>query len=115
LAQLSAALGRRRIERLCLPSTHGGRSYRPLICDTQARHKMLIVLINFWQLAPKTIEQLFHDPGDHAGELETSFLLHVQPDWVLMNQAGEGATVPFKLKTLKQPGVWPARPWSQTH
>jgi creatinine amidohydrolase len=73
------------------------------------------VVINFWQLCPDAVKEIFADPGDHAGELETSFLLHVRPDLVQMDQAGPGATVPFKLKTLKAPGVWTPRPWSQSH
>jgi creatinine amidohydrolase len=32
-----------------------------------------------------------------------------------MDQAGEGKTVPFKLASLKRPGVWTPRPWSATH
>src|SRR3954467_10225893 len=115
LADVAHSLTAQGIDRLVLLNAHGGNDFKPLVRDLQARFGMLIVLINFWQLAPKAVEQIFHDPGDHAGELETSFLLHVQPDWVVMNQAGEGATVPFKLKTLKQPGVWTPRPWSKTH
>jgi creatinine amidohydrolase len=115
LSDVAHSLVSQGIDRLVLLNAHGGNDFKPLVRDLQARHKMLIVLINFWQLAPQAVEQIFHDPGDHAGELETSFLLHVHPDWVVMNQAGEGSTVPFKLKTLKQPGVWTPRPWSKTH
>ena len=81
----------------------------------QAQFHMLIVLVNFWQVAPETAKATFDEPGDHAGELETSFLLHVRPAWVGMGQASSGKTVPFQIEALKQPGVWTPRPWSATH
>ena len=77
---------------------------------------MLIAVINFWQMIPNAAEEIFDDPGDHAGELETSFLLHVRPDLVApLSEAGPGTTNPFKLTTLKRPGVWTPRPWSASH
>jgi creatinine amidohydrolase len=76
---------------------------------------MLVAVINFWQMAPQTVNEIFADPGDHAGELETSFLMHVRPEWVALDQAGDGRTVPFKLGSLKKPGVWTPRPWSASH
>jgi len=115
LSDVAHSLSSQGIDRLLLLNAHGGNDFKPLVRDISARLKMLIVLVNFWQMIPKTVEQVFDEPGDHAGELETSFLLHVRPEWVVMDQAGEGKTVPFKLGSLKKPGVWTPRPWSVTH
>ena len=57
----------------------------------------------------------FTIPGDHAGELETSLVLHLQGDLVEMEQAGDGRRVPFAIEKIAQPGVWTPRPWSQSH
>jgi creatinine amidohydrolase len=115
LADVAHSLTAQGIDRLVLLNAHGGNDFKPLVRDLQAQFKMLIVLINFWQLVPDVAAATFDDPGDHAGELETSFLLHVRPEWVRMEQAGEGKTVPFRIEALKQPGVWTPRPWSATH
>jgi creatinine amidohydrolase len=115
LADVAHSLTKQGIDRLVLLNAHGGNDFKPLVRDLQAQFGMLIVLINFWQLVPEVTRQTFDDPGDHAGELETSFLLHVCPEWVRMDQAGDGKTVPFKIEALKQPGVWTPRPWSATH
>jgi creatinine amidohydrolase len=115
LADVAHSLTKQGIDRLVLLNAHGGNDFKPLVRDLQAQFGMLIVLINFWQLLPEMTRQTFEDPGDHAGELETSFLLHVCPEWVRMDQAGDGKTVPFKIEALKQPGVWTPRPWSATH
>ena len=115
LADVAHSLTTQGIDRLVLLNAHGGNEFKPIVRDVQARFSMLIAVINFWQLAPDAARQTFDDPGDHAGELETSFLLHVRPQWVRLEQAGEGKTVPFKLQSLKRPGVWTPRPWSATH
>jgi len=116
LADVAHSLAAQGIDRLVLLNAHGGNDFKPLIRDLQAEFKMLIVLINFWQLLPEVARATFDDPGDHAGELETSFLMHARPDWVApLSEAGPGATTPFKLAGLKRPGVWTPRPWSATH
>src|SRR5690606_17614244 len=58
---------------------------------------------------------IFDEPGDHAGELETSLLMHLAPNLVQLDQAGPGERVPFNLKGLGQPGVWTPRPWARSH
>ena len=115
LTDVTRSLKAQGIDRLVLLNAHGGNDFKPFVRDLQASSGVLIVLINFFQLRPDVVKEVFDDSGDHAGELETSFLLHVRPDLVQMDQAGPGATVPFKLKRLKQPGVWTPRPWSASH
>src|SRR5678816_1225020 len=102
LSDVAHSLAAQGIDRLVLLNAHGGNDFKPLVRDVQAPFKMLIVLINFWQLLPDVTRATFDDPGDHAGELETSFLLHVRPEWVRMEQAGDGRTVPFRIDALKQ-------------
>ena len=115
LGDVAHSLSSQGIDRLVVLNAHGGNDFKPLVRDIAAQFRMLVVVINFWQLVPEVTKEVFDDPGDHAGELETSFLLYVRPQWVRMEQAGEGRTVPFRIEALKQPGVWTPRPWSATH
>ena len=66
-------------------------------------------------LTNPAVERIFAEPGDHAGDLETSLIMHLRPDLVVMEQAGAGMTVPWKLTTLKQANAWTPRPWSHVH
>ena len=115
LSDVAHSLTTQGIDRLLVLNAHGGNEFKPLIRDVQSQYRMLIVVINFWQMVPEVATATFDDLGDHAGELETSFLLHVHPEWVRMEQAGEGRTVPFSVDALKRPGVWTPRPWSKSH
>ena len=41
-------------------------------------------------------------------------MMHLSPETVHLEQAGTGASKPFTLKSLKQPGIWTPRPWKYT-
>lgn len=103
------------IDRLLILNAHGGNEFKPLVRDVSAEYEMLVAVINFWQMATDAQKEIFDDVGDHGGELETSLILHVRPELVVMNQAGPGARVPFQIEALGKPGVWTPRPWSRSH
>jgi len=115
LADVVHSLTRQKIDRLVIVNGHGGNEFKPLIRDLQERFGVLIVLVNFFQLIPEVLKATFDDPGDHAGEMETSMILHLRPQWVYMEQAGPGATNKFQIAGVQRPGVWTPRPWSATH
>ncbi len=106
------------IFRLVILNGHGGNEFKPLVRDLQSefsRQNLLIIVVNFYELIPEVIQQTFDAPGDHAGELETSLMLHLHPELVEMEKAGRGERIPFQIRSLAQPGVWTPRPWSRCH
>lgn len=115
LNDVADSLKRQGLDKLILLNAHGGNDLKPLVRDLQGRTGMFVVVINFWQMLPEFAKSTFADPGDHAGELETSMLLHLRPDWVQVDQAGPGTMNHFEVEGLRQPGVWTPRPWSATH
>ena len=115
LSDVARSLSAQGIDRLVLLNGHGGNDFKPMIRDVQREFGMLIVLINFFQVRPELLKQIFAEPGDHAGEMETSLILHLRPDWVELSQAGDGGRVPFVIEGLTQSGVWTPRPWSAVH
>jgi creatinine amidohydrolase len=115
LTDVSLSLKRQGIDRLLLLNSHGGNDFKPLIRDIQLETGVMIVLVNFYQMCREEEKQIFDNSGDHAGQLETSFLLHVCPDLVEMEQAGPGPRIPFAITELNQSGVWTPRPWSKSH
>jgi creatinine amidohydrolase len=115
LTDVARSLSAQGIDRLVVLNGHGGNDFKPLIRDVQKQFGMLIVLVNFFQIRPEVLAKIFDEPGDHAGEMETSLILHLRPDWVNMKAAGSGSRVPFAIEGLRQDGVWTPRPWSATH
>jgi creatinine amidohydrolase len=115
LSDVARSLSAQGIDRLVALNAHGGNEFKPLIRDVQKQFQMLIVRIDFFQVRSELLTEIFDEAGDHAGEMETSLLLHLRPDWVAMDQAGSGQRVPFAIPGLNQGGVWTPRPWSASH
>ncbi len=115
LRDVVQSLRRQGIDRLVLLNGHGGNEFKPLVRDLMLESGSFIVVVDFWRVRPDAVERIFAQPGDHAGELETSLIMHLRPDLVVMEQAGEGMTLPWKLTTLKRANAWTPRPWSHVH
>ncbi len=115
LRDVVESLAAQGIDRLVLLNAHGGNEFKPMVRDLVRQTGSLIVVVNFWQLQPDARTSTFDAPGDHGDEMETSLLLHLCPECVQLQHAGDGSRVPFDVAGLDQPGVWTPRPWSQSH
>lgn len=115
LRDVVMSLKRQGIDRVVVVNAHGGNHFKPLVRDLALESGALIVVVDFWGMRPDASAQIFTDPGDHGGDMETSLLLHLCPHLVVMSQAGPGLAKAWALQSLKQPGVWTPRPWSAVH
>ena len=71
-----------------------------------------IVLVDWYDVVPK--DGFFEERIDeHAGEQETSVMLHYFPHLVKMKEAGNGSTKPMKLESLNKKIGWMPRNWSE--
>jgi creatinine amidohydrolase/Fe(II)-dependent formamide hydrolase-like protein len=68
--------------------------------------------VNWYQIVdPKAF---FSDLGDHAGELETSVMLHLAPELVRpLSEAGPGRARRFTIAALRDGWAWAPRRWRQ--
>jgi creatinine amidohydrolase len=115
LADVARSLTLQGIDRLIVLNTHGGNEFKPIVRDVQKEFGIFIVVVNFFQMKPELMKEIFEIPDDHAGEMETSLILHLRPGWVELEAAGEGRRLPFEIEGLTQAGVWTPRPWSKVH
>lgn len=116
LRDVALSLTTQGIDRLVILNGHGGNEFKPLVRDLQLEFELLVVVVNFWVAGAAVYESVFEETsGDHANEMETSLLLHLRPEWVVMDQAGPGERIPMALKTIGEVGGWTPRPWSHIH
>jgi creatinine amidohydrolase len=112
LGDIARSLEVQGIKKLLILNGHGGNDFRQMIRELQPVCSVFICAINWWSCVDPA--PFFAEPGDHAGELETSMMMHIAPDLVLsLPEAGEGRARKFKVKGLREGWAWAPREWSR--
>jgi creatinine amidohydrolase len=98
------------IEKLVILNGHGGNDFRQIIRELQTQTRVLLCQVNWYScLDPRPF---FEVPGDHAGELETSLMMHLMPDLVRpLGTAGPGTSNKFTVQGLRDGWAWTQRHW----
>jgi creatinine amidohydrolase len=111
LNDVVACLARQGIPRLCVFNAHGGNDFKPMLRELQPRYPaVFLCTLNWWQVVPDG--GFFDEPGDHAGEMETSVLQAIAPALVLpLAEAGDGAARRFRPSGLRAGWAWAQRDW----
>ena len=112
LADLVESLEAQGLNKLLVLNGHGGNEFKGMIRELQAKSDVFLCLINWYGVLEN--EDFFSLPGDHAGEMETSLMLHLHPELVLpLEEAGSGAARAFSVRGLKEGWAWAPRNWIQ--
>ena len=111
LGDIAAALDHQGIAKLVVLNGHGGNDFRQMVRELSPRLDLFICTVDWFKLVRS---DLFEEVGDHAGEMETSLMQHLAPDWVLpLSQAGDGRERKFKIAALREGWAWTQRDWLQ--
>lgn len=113
LKDIVQVLSIQRICKLIILNGHGGNYFKQMIRELYGLYPdVFICTMNWWKVVDWT--QYFDDPGDHAGEMETSAILHIAPGLVRpLEEAGDGSAKTFKPKGLKEGWVSAQRKWTE--
>jgi creatinine amidohydrolase len=116
IRDLVESLANSGIRKVVLLNSHGGNDLKPVLRELYGRTSAHVFLCNWYQILRDVERDLFEDPGDHAGELETAFglayfpdLVARHPDGALAADAGAVASTPFEA--LNRGWVTMTRPW----
>ncbi len=112
LADIAHALEVQGIRKLVIVNGHGGNDFRQMIRELQPMCGLFICAVNWWNCIASAPH--FDEPGDHAGELETSVMMSIAPESVLpLSEAGDGRARRFKVKGLRDGWAWAPRQWTR--
>lgn len=113
LKDLITVLNRQSIKKLVIMNTHGGNDFKQHIRELNLLFpEMLLTQCNWFKMPGA--ERFFDDLGEHAGEVETSLMMHLYPHLVLpLQEAGKGRAKKFRVQALNQGWAWAERRWSQ--
>ena len=100
------------LEKLVIINSHGGNDFRQMIRELQPKSRVFISTINWW--TSLDAKRYFDEPGDHAGEMETSMMMVIAPGVLLpLSEAGEGKTRGFRVAGLRDGLAWAPRKWTE--
>ena len=112
LADVVRTLDRQGFRKLVVLNGHGGNDFRQMIREIEPNTRVFTSLVNWY--AVENPRGHFRDLGDHAGELETSVMLHVAPALVApLAEAGSGAERASRLRGIRERWAWAPRQWTQ--
>ena len=112
LGDLASALAGQGIRKLLILNSHGGNDFKQMIRELQPKVDLFICSINWWTCVKSA--DFFDEPGDHAGELETSLMMVMQPDLIRpLSEAGAGNARKFQVAGLRDGWAWAPRQWTK--
>lgn len=112
LRDVADALSRQGIPKLVVLNGHGGNNFRQMLREIQAAYPTMFFSVVNWYDAAKWSDY-FQDLGDHAGEMETSVIMHIAPDLVLpLSEAGSGKARVFRIPAFREKWAWAQRQWN---
>ena len=100
------------IRKLVIFNGHGGNDFRQIIRELQPATPVFLASLDWWKVLDAS--RYFEQEGDHAGELETSVMMHIAPELVApLDTAGEGVERRFRVRALRERWVWAPRRWTE--
>ena len=106
-------LNRQGIYKLIILNSHGGNDFKTMIRELGLQYpKMFLCSCNWYQSVDQ--KQFFENKDDHAGEMETSVIMHLTPHLVRpLSEAGDGAAKKFRITGIREGWAWAERKWLQ--
>lgn len=111
LQDIVESLNHQGIKKLVIVNGHGGNSFKNMFRDLALDYPDFTIVVCDWFAIVKQPD-FFDYPDDHAGEMETSVMMHFHPELIDLNEAGDGAANPFAVQSLKNKIGWLPRDWN---
>lgn len=116
VTDLVESLDQSGIRKLLLLNSHGGNDMKPLLRELYGQTNVHVFLCNWYQIIGDLYGPVFNNRDDHAGEMETSFIMAYFPHLVATNDDGslvadDGATARSRFDAMNEGWVSITRPW----
>ena len=99
-------------DKLLILNGHGGNDFKQMVREAQVSTPVFLSTLSWFRL-PDTQDH-FDAVDNHAGEMETSLMMHANPDLVLsLDQAGPGRAREWTLEAINEGWAWAPRRWSE--
>lgn len=118
IRDLVASLEKHGIHKLVILNSHGGNEFKPFLREMTGTTPVQMFLCDWFRKITAEVQQeLFEEPGDHAGAMETALGLAFFSDFVDVDPetgaltADDGAMNPTRFDAVNEGWVSISRPW----
>ena len=112
LRDITDTLNRQGIRKLIVFNSHGANNFNNPIRELGLQFPDMFLCWTNWFKAVDQ-KQFFENKDDHAGEMETSVIMHLEPGLVLpLSEAGDGAAKQFNYDAMREGWGWAERRWT---
>lgn len=112
LTDIVSSLSIQSVQKLVIINGHGGNNFKNMIRDLAVDFPDFLIATSDWYTIVPT-KDFFDEPGEHAGELETSAMMYYHPELVNLEEAGNGQTTSFTIQSLNDKTAWIPRNWQK--
>ena len=110
-ADLLDSLEHHGVRKVVVVNGHGGNEFKAFLREEYGKREQFACLIDWWRVGMDAYDEFFERPDDHSGEMETSVSLHLFPERVDLDRAGDGATRETDFAAINDGWVQVTRPW----
>lgn len=116
IEDLVESVERAGIQKMVILNSHGGNDFKPVLRELAGRTDVHLFLCSWFACLNDIYFDIFEKAEDHAGEMETSFMLHYLPELVQRHSDGSlaadaGNVRPLRFAALEKKWVSITRPW----
>lgn len=101
------------LRNLIIINGHGGNTFKPFVRDFARQYPDFKLATVDWFTVEPTSSYFEERPDEHAGEQETSVMLHYHPEWAKMEMAGDGFAQDYPLTSVDKKIGWMPRHWDK--
>ncbi|NDV83724.1 creatininase family protein [Bacteroides sp. 51] len=113
LEDIVASLYAQGMRKLIILSGHGGNHFKGMIRDLAFTYPDFLIIVAEWFNVIPSKGYFEAEIDDHAGELETSVMMHYYPELINLEEAGDGESKPFAIASLNEKIGWAPRHWDK--
>jgi len=113
LEDVVESLDNQGIDKLVILNGHGGNNFKQMIREILVTYpEMFISAVDWYKVVDNS--KYFDEPGDHAGEMETSLMQLIAPHLVLpLSEAGLGKERKMVFQAHQDGWAWTPRDWPE--
>lgn len=116
IRDLVESLANQGILKIVILNSHGGNEFKSTLRELFGQTPAKLFLCNWYQMYQDVYHDIFLEPDDHAGEMETSLALAFVPELVGRNADGtliadEGRKAKTRFEAVNRGWVSITRPW----